>query len=185
MIKKRSNSEYKKWWRETHREQVKESARLYRIKTKEKREAYHKLWIKKHPECKSKGRRIYQKKRLKNDIYFKLKFSLYSRLRSALKNNQKKGSAVRDLGCPIQEFKIYLENRFRPGMSWDNYGLYGWHIDHITPMSFFDLNDKVQLLEAVHYTNLQPLWAKENLAKGNKLDYPQIPIDKHLPLSVL
>ena len=185
MIKKRSNSEYKKWWRETHREQVKESARLYRIKTKEKRKAYNKLWKAKHPEGVARRRKIYQKKRLKNDICFKLKFTLYNRLRMALKGNSKKGSAVKDLGCSVQELKIHLEKQFKEGMNWGNYGFRGWHIDHIIPMSFFDLTDQEQLLKAVHYTNLQPMWAKENWAKGMKLDYPQMPIDKHLPLSVL
>ncbi len=54
-------------------------------------------------------------------------------------------------------------------MTWDNYGLYGWHIDHIKPLASFDLTDREQFLEACHYTNLQPLWAEENLSKGNKI----------------
>ena len=55
-------------------------------------------------------------------------------------------------------------------MSWDNYGRTGWHIDHIIPLSKFDLTDREQFLKACHYTNLQPLWAKDNLIKGNKFD---------------
>jgi hypothetical protein len=54
-------------------------------------------------------------------------------------------------------------------MTWDNYGMYGWHIDHINPLSSFDLSDRNQFLEACHYTNLQPLWAQDNLIKSNKL----------------
>lgn len=65
-------------------------------------------------------------------------------------------------------FKVYLESLFQPGMVWENYGNDGWHIDHVRPLSSFDLLDPVQFSQACHYTNLQPLWAKDNLSKGNK-----------------
>jgi len=54
-------------------------------------------------------------------------------------------------------------------MNWDNWGIYGWHIDHIKPLASFDLTKREQLFEAVHYTNLQPLWANENLSKGDSI----------------
>jgi hypothetical protein len=62
--------------------------------------------------------------------------------------------------------KAYLEAKFKPGMSWDNYG--EWHIDHIIPLNDFELTIREQFLDAVHYTNLQPLWKAENLSKGIK-----------------
>lgn len=98
--------------------------------------------------------------------------NLRSRLYVALKNGAKKGSAVKDLGCSIEEFKNYLEQKFYKHietgeiMSWDNYGLKGWHIDHIIPLVSFDLTDREQFLKACHHTNLQPLWAEDNLRKG-------------------
>ena len=92
--------------------------------------------------------------------------NLRSRLNKAIKGNYKTGSAVRDLGCSIKELKKYLESKWQQGMSWDNYG--EWHIDHIKPLNSFDLEDEEQLKEACHYTNLQPLWAKDNLKKGSK-----------------
>lgn len=92
-----------------------------------------------------------------------------SRLRTRLYNAIKKRSlGMKDLlGCDYTYLVGYLESKFQPGMSWDNYGQ--WHIDHITPLSSFKLQNHEQLKKACHYTNLQPLWAKDNLVKGNKL----------------
>ena len=62
---------------------------------------------------------------------------------------------------------MHLEAQFKPGMTWDNYGLKGWHVDHIRPCASFDLRDPEQQRRCFHYTNLQPLWAEENLKKGS------------------
>lgn len=98
--------------------------------------------------------------------------NLRCRLLEAIKCNYKNGSAVRDLGCSIAELKAYLESKFQSGMSWDNYGRNGWHIDHIIPLAAFDLTNKDDLLKACHYTNLQPLWATDNLKKGDRTFKP-------------
>jgi hypothetical protein len=100
--------------------------------------------------------------RRKRDINFKLAHYLRKTINRCLHG----GSAVNDLGCSIDEFKIYIESKFTTDMSWDNYGK--WHIDHIKPLSLFQLSDFEQLKIACHYTNLQPLWAKDNLIKGAK-----------------
>lgn len=78
---------------------------------------------------------------------------------------------MRDLGCSVTELRAYLEFRFQPGMTWANYGKgrSRWSIDHIRPLASFDLTDRAQLLEACHYTNLQPLWNPENSRKGSSL----------------
>ena len=88
-----------------------------------------------------------------------------SGLHRGIKRNQKAGSAVSDLGCSIPEFKIYIESLFQKGMTWDNWSTHGWHLDHIIPLSSFDLTDREQFLIACNYKNLQPLWAKDNLKK--------------------
>jgi hypothetical protein len=70
------------------------------------------------------------------------------------------------LGCTLEFLKGYLEAQFVEGMTWDNYG--EWHIDHIIPCADFDLSNPVAQETCFHYSNLQPLWAEDNLKKGNK-----------------
>lgn len=115
----------------------------------------------------NKQRCLRQKQRRKEDIEFKIKCYLRSRLYNALKNNYKVGSSIKSLGCKISELKIYLEKQFQEGMTWENYGK--WHIDHIKPLSIFDLTNHKELLEACHYSNLQPLWEYDNLIKSSKV----------------
>jgi hypothetical protein len=83
-----------------------------------------------------------------------------------MKFNRNKQS-LEILGCSVEEFRNHIENKFQSGMSWENYGYYGWHIDHIIPLS--SAKTEKEIYELCHYTNLQPLWAKENLKKSNKL----------------
>jgi len=103
-----------------------------------------------------------------NFINKKLRNNLRSRLNKAIKREYRSSSAVSDLGCTIEEFKIYIENKFEEGMTWDNWNKTGWHMDHIKALSNFDLTVDSELKKAVHHTNLQPLWAKDNLSKGSK-----------------
>lgn len=98
----------------------------------------------------------------------KLKNNLRVRLNNAVKCNRKTGSAIRDLGCSIDEFKNHIESKFKSGMTWDNYG--DWHFDHITPLSSFNLADRKEFCKAVHFSNIQPLWKKENISKGSRID---------------
>jgi hypothetical protein len=88
-------------------------------------------------------------------------------LGAAIKNGQKAGSAVKDLGCTVEFLKQYLESQFKPNMTWSNWGLGvgNWQIDHIVPLCSFDLEKREEFLKASHYTNLQPLWHEEHLNK--------------------
>jgi len=108
------------------------------------------------------------RKHKKTNLNARLATNLRSRINMALKGNAKSGSAVRDLGCAIAELKAYLEAKFLPGMTWTNWSKTGWHIDHIRPLASFDLTDREQFLVACHYTNLQPLWAEDNMKKSDK-----------------
>jgi hypothetical protein len=133
------------------------------------KKCHNNICITYHTKNKSQEyRNKYYYNKYKNDINYKLKRLLRARLRLALKNNQKSGSAVKDLGCSIPKLKTYLEKQFQKGMNWDNLSLKGWHIDHILPLANFDLTKKDEFLKACHYTNLQPLWARDNIIKSNK-----------------
>jgi hypothetical protein len=110
-------------------------------------------------------RRLYERNKRIEDVNFRIAQNLRVRLRCALKNNSKLSSAVELLGISIEEFKNYLQDKFQPDMSWNNYG--EWHIDHILPISKFDLTNLEGLKLACHYTNLQPLWAEDNLRKSD------------------
>lgn len=112
---------------------------------------------------------LYQNNRKKIDIQFRLACNLRARINTAIVRGYKSGSAIRDLGCTIQELKFYIEGQFKDGMTWNNWSRDGWHIDHKIPLAFFDLTDRDQFLQAVHYTNLQPMWAIENIKKSKKI----------------
>lgn len=193
--KEKLSAKKKQYWQE-NREDLLKKKKEYRQKNKEKitkSEKYHyennkeqilvrqkkyyetnkeKILEKNKEYKKNNKEKLNQRlnERRNTDIQYKLAINLRSRLYQALKNNYKVGSAVQDLGCNISEFKVYLESLFQEDMSWDNYGKDGWHIDHIKPLASFDLTNREQLLEACHFTNLQPLWAKDNLSKGAKID---------------
>ena len=70
------------------------------------------------------------------------------------------------LGCSMDFFRDYIESQFEPWMTWDNWGIDTWHLDHKVPLANFDLSDKAQFLKACHYSNYQPLSAKDNLKKN-------------------
>lgn len=142
----------------------------------DKKKATDKAYRKTHGE----EARIYMRKYLKErrlvDESFRLSLNLRHRISNAVSGRVKAGSAVQDLGCSIEFFIKYLESKMLPGMSMKNYGrIKGipkeltWDIDHIIPLSSFDLTDREQFLKACHYTNLQPMWHIDNIKKGKKI----------------
>ena len=111
-----------------------------------------------------------KRERRKTDPNFRLRESISSRIRAAIKNNSKSSQTLELLGCTIPELREHLETKFQTGMSWDNYGIKGWHVDHIRPCSSYNLSDPDQQRECFNHTNLQPLWATENLEKGDRFE---------------
>jgi hypothetical protein len=113
--------------------------------------------------------RSHDRERYAADPNFRLRKRLRDRIRDLIKSKgiRKAGSAVRDLGCSVTDFKTYIESLFMPGMTWQNHGNGDgkWNIDHRKPLVLFDLTQREQFLEACHFTNLQPLWWRDNLRK--------------------
>lgn len=151
-------------YRRENKERIAAKRYEYDVRHKERKAEYDCQYREKNREKISAGKQKYDALRMAKDSNYKLAKGLRSRLGVALRGNIKSGSAVRDLGCPISAFRVWLEDQFQPGMTWENYG--AWHIDHVIPLSAFDLTNRAQLTKACHYTNLQPLWAEENYRKG-------------------
>lgn len=133
------------------------------LNNKDKELAKIKLYQTKNKDHLAQKHNEYLINRKNIDTNFKLACNLRTRLSCAIKN----GGSVRYLGCSLEHLKAYLESKFQSGMNWDNYGQFGWHIDHIKPLANFNLTEEDQLKIACHYTNLQPLWWQDNLKKGN------------------
>src|ERR1035437_556472 len=133
----------------------------YRATHKSERAAYNATYRATHKSERAE--------RLKTDMNYRLARNLRARLYMAIRNGQKVGSAVKDLGCSIEHLKLHLQLFWDEGMNWGNYGkrVGQWSIDHIKPVASFDLTDRKQFLEANHYLNLQPLWAVDNFVKGS------------------
>ena len=148
----------------------------YRKKINIKRKEYYKNNLDKEREIskkyyhknKEKLRREnnqWKNNKRKTDGFYRMKINLRHRLRDYL-IGESRGKRTKDIvGLDKVEFKLYIQSKFVEGMSWDNYGK--WHLDHIKPLCQAKDNEEALLLN--HYTNLQPLWAEDNLRKNRKI----------------
>ena len=152
------NKNYHKSYYQKNKEIINERNKIYVLNNKEKVNKRH-----------NKYRR---KKRIK-DINFRVADNLRRRINQSLRNfkNEKSLNSKKLVGCSIEDLRFHLQKNWLPGMSWENYGYYGWHIDHIIPCSKFDLSKLEEQKKCFHFTNLQPLWALDNIKKSNKLNY--------------
>jgi hypothetical protein len=156
-------------YRLTHKLQINKYKKEYDQLNKEKVSKDRKQYYAKNRERITQLQKEIYKNKLKTDINFKIKHYLRTRLRHALKNNQKSGHLLELLGCSIKFLKMYLEVQFTDGMTWNNYGK--WHVDHIRPCASFNLSNPKSQQECFHYTNLQPLWKIDNQSKGDKYEF--------------
>lgn len=143
---------------------IKDYKKCYYINNLDKSKKERLEWRKKNHHSVSAYTRAYYSRRYQQDPIFRIIKNQRNRLKEIITN--KPTSFTKSIGCGSNFLKSYLESKFQPGMTWKNYGQ--WHIDHIRPLSSFNLLDKEQFKQACHYTNLQPLWAKENRIKSNK-----------------
>lgn len=161
---------YSKQWAKRNPDKVRKYNRNFKNKHKDDKYYYSTEYARK-----------YRKARYAEDIDFRIRSLLRSRLNGVINRlfEKKSGSAVRSLGCTLIQFRAHLKSQFykhpKKGviMSWDNYGKSSgkpyWEIDHIIPLSRVDLENPNTLEQVCHYTNLQPLWKIDNVRKANKL----------------
>lgn len=183
---------YRKEYYEANREEALEYNKINadKIKTRQKKR-YHadKEYREKSLKANRERRRLEDAKVLqrKNEKFrrdtnpnYKLGGALRNRIRGELNKLKKLNIDVNKcaksidlLGCSLSDYKTYIESLWEEGMNWENHGFGDtcWHIDHIKPCSFFDLTDPLQQRECFHFSNTQPLWQRDNLAKGDKLNH--------------
>lgn len=146
-----------------YRELKKHELKKYREKNKTRRKEQNKKWKNNNLE----HLRRYRQNRRKQ-INIKLINNIRRRINIAIKS--KKNHSIEYLGIDIESYKKYLQQLFDSHMNWNNYGIKGWHIDHIIPIS--SAKNEEELIKLFHYTNTQPLWAEDNLKKSNKILRP-------------
>lgn len=159
-------------WRDANRERVNNSRRRWRKNNPDKVKAASRAWWNNNPEygkIRFQEHReeiyAYARHRRKTDPEYYLRRRI-AELTSQMPKRKYHLGSIELLGCTPAEYRLYLENQFLPGMSWENRS--EWHIDHVIPLSAFDLNVHSELLEACNYLNTQPLWAQDNLRKHSK-----------------
>lgn len=162
------------------RQRARESSRKYGRNNREKRLQYYRdnqaRFLTQKSEYGKRNRAtitaretIQKGLKRKTNPHYRAILNCYVRVNRMIKG-AKVARTMELIGCTRDELMAHLEKGFTYGMCWDNYGRSGWHIDHILPLaSFPDLTDPVQQRRAFHYTNLQPLWALENMSKGKKI----------------
>ena len=130
---------------------------------KEKRKQYDIIHKKEFRE----RARLFYKSKYYNDMNYKISTYICNSIRHRIKHHKGTKAAKTEvlLGCNIQQFRDYLQNQFKPGMNWENFGFRGWHMDHKKPCCSFDLTKLEEQKKCFHYTNYQPLWWYENMNK--------------------
>jgi hypothetical protein len=154
-----------------NKETIKEARKIYDENNKEALDTYKRQWNIDNRDRINELRRIRYKERLRTDITYRITCNLRNRLYIAVKHGggSKSAKTLALLGCSVEYLRLYLQVKFTKGMSWDNYG--EWHIDHILPCASFNLAKAAHQEQCFHYTNLQPLWGCDNLAKGSRVDH--------------
>lgn len=162
---------YSKEYRELNREKIRIRAAAYRKKNREALNARQIERQRANRQSFNAYQLQYRLNRYKTDPLYALQMTCRRRILCAMqKGGYKKNTKTEALlGCSFYEFKAFLEAKFLPGMTWENRGKFGWHIDHVVPLS--SAKDQEEMEKLCHYTNMQPLWAKDNHAKGAKMPH--------------
>lgn len=168
---KESYAERRRRYRQQNKPALSQRAKRYYAENKDAVLERHKQWRANNRESILLRQREYDRTMRNQSPSYSLKKSVSRRMRDVLASRgATKGGRSMDLvGCDGRTLIKHIESLFAPGMTWENYGYRGWHIDHIVPLAKFDLRDPHQQSAAFHYTNLQPLWAEDNMRKKDKV----------------
>ncbi len=171
------NKDTSKLYYENNKEKISERKKKYNLENKNKLKEYRKEYNLKNRKKNASINKLYYQdnkvyildkfnNRLKNDSFFKLKHNLRTNVRNSLTKYgyTKKSKTYELIGIDYISFKKYIEAQFKEGMNWENYG--EWHLDHKIPISW--AKNENEAIELCHYSNYQPLWAFDNLSKGNR-----------------
>jgi len=168
-------------WRAANKEAIAQRDRTYRQENWSKllatKAAYERQRRESDPDYMESRRETLNRSRARRWSavpQFRISCILRARLKDALGGKQKAATTQELVGIDWAGLVAHIEKQFLPGMSWENYGYETWHIDHIKPCASFDLTDPAQQRECFHYSNLQPLWAKDNLSKSARLDWERV-----------
>lgn len=171
-VYRKKNAEVIALQKKVYYEENKDQIKVYKQEWARKNDEYlvekRHIDYMKNREYRLRQSAIYVKQRRQTDIEFRILTNLRRRVTYALQNAIKVDCTLNLIGCSLPELKLWLESQFQEGMNWENYGVYGWHIDHCRPCASFDLTDPEQQRQCFNYKNLQPLWAKDNLQKSDK-----------------
>jgi hypothetical protein len=157
-------------WKKENKDKTTVHSRAQYYKNPDKYRQYSKEWKKNNKDLVNAKAREYNKNRESYDPLYRLRRRISVLIRNGMASNglKKKGTKTDSiLGCTISDFKIHIERQFLKGMSWENHG--GWHLDHIVPISSASSESEIYGLN--HHTNFRPLWAKDNLSKGARMDF--------------
>jgi DNA-binding transcriptional MerR regulator len=174
----RENKSFPDWgviWakEKIRRDQSKSAKKQWKHVSREKRDEINaKIRASRATDEYREKRREYKRKKVEADPSIKIQGALRTRLRKFIRGNNKSG--IRNLlGCSWLQFRRHLESQFTRGITWENYGTH-WHVDHIIPCKAFDHGNPAQVRQCWHFTNLRPLEASANMAKGAKIEAPQL-----------
>ena len=148
-----------------HRLEILEKRKIHYVKNREKILEERKVYYKENKEAIMAYRLEYENYKYSTDPVFRYRKSVRTRIRDFYKGRVKSKKSQELIGCTWEELAKHLEDQFSSGMTHENHG--EWHIDHIRPLSSFDPSSPEDEKIANHYTNLQPLWASDNLSKGS------------------
>ena len=165
---KEKRNAYKTAYNQQHKEKVQAYQKTYRERNTEKVQGYQKTCREANTEKRRAYTTEYARARRQQDPLYNFFHSIRSQAVRVVKQvglGKKPTNTFKWVGCSPEQLKAHIESLFLEGMSWDNYGKYGWHVDHIRPVSSFKPEEWEQIN---HYTNLQPLWWQDNLSKSNK-----------------